>query len=545
MDWLCLLRNINCAEGINPFNTSANLIPWIEFVGIAAFLYTGIQFLSRNETTRYLFTHSVIPKIITGAFALIIGILVFATALPIIRFYNEIPFPYIRKIFLLPTFWELIALILLLALVIFLLTISLFPKIRWYFWRIKSFKANPNKYFESIRYLVVSGEQSNEFYGLVVKSLLDGNLKYILSQLKERGNKLTEQESLAYYLVNIVLSNNGFIRYLTEKDKMALLYILNEIRQSGSKNVSDFIQAISYNLFISQKSLLEFEIGNFGEGFEQPIIKEFYADAFFYKNFDLFFGVKYWRIGNIDLSFVRKARKVLESQMQDYFSDCNRQAKYSGHNSIHWGLEMMASMYENIILDIHKLDEETIYENKHRDIKGEIESFFQHSENCLHEYFNRKPCISDFEMKVEENSVTEALIESIFKTIEALSWIKEAQEYVRMSVLMAFDWIWDSYNIKGELKDNLQKKMFEKFDERIKENLKGQYPSMTRVLMSISGISNEGKGLSKLLNKYKSKILRAIKVKKNVVRFIPSDWIFDKKKNLYKHKHGAIQMKLD
>jgi hypothetical protein len=416
-------------------------------------------------------------------------------------------------------------------LIFFYLIITFVPSFLLIFYKYSSKK--PQKFFDEV-YELLKYRRDGSLYPILVNLLLaNDNLLRILENIREwepeenRNDRYKE----SYEFINLLLTDGAFLRYLCKRDKFSLLQILRIIKSSGSTQVSNFVRLLSEKL-LTENSLLDTEVDYKENESYRDILTNLYLDPFFLTNFNLY-DVSYLR-DIIPLSSLEKLTMAMELSITLYFQKISYQVPHIFSNPYFSGLEALKSEFKKIIFKIR--EENPFYGNGYQDLLIRIQIFISGIQTIFE---NENIQIGVREINLEEGSFMKQFVEVMFELISDVSIFcsNEGQDYAR-TFCLDLEWLWDGSIKNVELQKNVRDFMFEKMNERIKENLKGGYPPMIRTLLSISGIGTDPLGEGVLKN-YKNEILALEGTK--VKLLIPYDWEKDENGNYV--RDGSIKIK--
>ncbi|HBB65016.1 MAG: hypothetical protein UR45_C0027G0006 [candidate division WS6 bacterium GW2011_WS6_33_547] len=513
-----------------------NILAWADLLQILALVYAGIEFFSSKKNLKYLLRKSKVSLLTIIILIIVIALNLVVELIPIIRMQDFVHLPFTLPMFILNgLIFKILAISILVGLILFYFCITLYPRLLYFPLRYNDKK--PEKFFETIFGLLkVQTPITVENHRLICELLsFHNNLGHILKHLKhwEPEEERDEQYKYADELLNYALTDKWFLDYLCSKDKYALLFILDTIKQEKATECWSFIRKLSSRL-LSEKSFLDYEISDLGDGAYRCIIDNLYKDNFFYSTYPLF------SITSPDLeeekATLEKITHTMDVAIRDYLSKKeNQNLNRIGLNPFHFGLEYLSRKYESIVYEIR--------DNKNKrgesfEERYEITSFFQQLEYSFMKDGDRHVELSDRESNIEKNTLTNEIVQRVFELCESLASLSdnEGQELAR-DATFEFGWLWEGVEKTGEeyLKP-MKNKLLELFEERIKENITGKYPPLVRVLLSINGFSNDY--LGKLLTKYKRRLKPFISKKETQQRFKPYFWVKDKDGG-WKSEYGA------
>jgi len=521
-----------------------DLLSWSSLLQILALIYAGIEFLHTNKNLKYLYKRSKLPQWTL----LTIGIVIFLNLLsdisPVLRQQEAIALPFqLPEMLINGLLLKIVAIFMLTALITYYFIVTLRPQVLQKQLNYK--EKDPDKFLDTVFHLLKFNMPiTTDNYRLVCILLVsDNNLKNILSHLTQWMPKESQSKEyrLANELLNYTLADKGFLNYLTSEDRQSLLKILGIIKESKATECHQFIRKLSSHL-LSHDSLLDIELDRLGDGVYNYITEGFYSEPFFYNNYSLF-DISYNMKGS-DYNVLKKLTTVMESSINDYFSNESNQFGHSLNNPYHFGLEFLVSEFRTLISKLAKqgdyYDDATLLE------RLEVTSFFQHLEFCLSSNEHRKVKLSEPEQTVAEHTLTEDIAKCIFELVDITTRMegKDGQEQAR-SIVMSLDWIWGRHHPADDVHTNLNNRILELFDTRIKENIKGKYSPMVRVLLSLVPISEKGNyGTSVLLYKYKSQLQPLLEDPATQERFKPISWVKDEKGNWIYADTGLLEFEV-
>lgn len=503
-----------------------NILTWVDLLQILALVYAGIEFFSRKKNLKYLLKKTKVSSFTLFIIVIVVVLNLVADSILIIRMQDFIHFPFTLPTFILNGIaFKALAICLLVGLILFYFFIILNPNLL--FFPLRYNDKDPEKFFETIFGLLKSQTPlTAENYRLICELLFyKDTLGCILKHLKywEPEEQRNEQYKYADELLNYALTDKWFLDYLCSKDKYALLFILETIKKEKATECWSFIRKLSSRL-LSEKSFLDYETSDLGDGAYRYIIENLYEDNFFYSKYPLFSITS--PDSESEKALLKKLTHTMEVSIKDYLSKKrNQNLNRIGLNPYYFGLEYLSKKYESIVYEIrdNKNNSGESFEQRF-----EITSFFQQLEYSFMEDGDRQVELSDRESNVEKNTLTNEIAQRVFELCESLASLSdnEGQELAR-DAIFEFRWLWEGVEKKGEeyLKP-MRNKLLELFEERIKENINGKYAPLVRVLLSINGFS--GDDLGKLLTKYKKQLKLLISKKETQQRFKPYFWVKDK-----------------
>ena len=522
-------------------NEIRELLSWASLLQIFALIYAGIEFMSNNQTLKFLFRKSTFPRNTIFTIILVVLLNLFADLSPMIRQQTIVTIPLQLPEFVLNgLLFKASAILFIGALIIDYFLITLFPgKLLK---QLKYNEKNPEKFFNVLFGLLkYTTPVNSDNYRLVRNLLFDSeNFKKILQHLKNWQPKEERSETYRFAdeIVNYLLTDQGFLSYLASEDKFALLKILTLIKDEDAKQCHHFIRKLSARLLCKQ-SFLDPELKELGDGAYRDIMEIFYEQSFFYKKY-LLFDVDYEEKDAMP-SVIEKLTRVLELGIKDYFSQEANQSTNRITNPFHSGMEFLSQRMREILYESDKLHD--VYDNKYQVERHRIIAFFSHLKYSLFSGENRKVKLSEEEMEVSSDTVTGDIVNNIFEVLSNTAMLdsKDGQDIARM-IALQLDWVWDNkHELDKELFRELSNKMITLLDERVEENLKGGYPPVVRVLLSISGISKKGQ-LGKMLKKYEKEIVRQMLHSKTKKTVMPMDWKVSKDNKRFYNENGVLRV---
>lgn len=482
-------------------NPSAGLLlPWFEFIAIAAIIFAVSEFAESNKTRSFLFELSILKKLTAWIMLISTLLIVFANLLPLISA-STVP------IFSYPASYELLVLIFLSILFIVFCLFFMNP----YFFRPRF----GHKTLQKLARIIVRSNDKTTISNLLVLLLVQDKFRRsYLDQIVENASKdvydfpkLGKDEDLP----EIVYLSRQFIDVLLSKEDVCKIiandqyhFISEFIRLAehhnlqGNRTGSIFFDNLVDSLLHEEGSLLARETKRGGyEGVFQPTSSLIYTNDFImwsYSPLPMFYR-------GLPAPSLKLVVHCLEIAFKHYFS--KESSSYS--NFLGRSIKNLGESASSYVYEIPDRDDVDLWRQDTKELSI-IAGFFHKIEYMLSEstdsYEKYKPVFSEDEKQLAKYSVTESIAISAFKFLEAFAWIKNNDDYVRHMLLDAFMWLFYDITAKNSVQQGIQNKFLDLIKARIEENLEDRYPSLIRILCNMYGYQNSRKDLSPVHSYY-------------------------------------------
>jgi hypothetical protein len=286
------------------------------------------------------------------------------------------------------------------------------------------------------------------------------------------------------------MSDKYFCKYLSGNN---IGFLLNIIDKTNKYHLWDscgyvFYDSLCEELFLNDDSHLSKETEFRGVGLHKPISRALFESLELLENYRPFQSFSSWKETNFKVDIINKYISGLEIALKKYFSKA-RGICYAGSAStaLSVAIDYLAGILETITMRIGKCQDDEIYYNKQHDAIMEIEMFY---DGTLHHLLagtsNYSPEFADEEVKIMKDSLAEGIVDSIFKYLEALTYL-EHDEYARHLSTALLWLIFPVSEDRPEIIKNMEEKLLTLLKERVEENKQGHYSSMIKLLINLYG----------------------------------------------------------
>lgn len=346
--------------------------------------------------------------------------------------------------------------------------------------------------------------------------------------------------------IEIDLSGDNIISYIAREDIRFILWIIEyaekySLWRAGS-NI--FFDNLFEQLLKDKNSALTRELKLGGvSGITKPLSNRIFKSMEIIDNYDVF-GALGW---NADISeiVITNVTEGLEISLKTYFT--TDRGSYRGNPSMVLGrtIQNLSQCFSSICVQIAE-QKTDLWRNKYDKKISMISGFYRN----LHYWLIPKaeerwqdaysPSFYEEDLAVQQDTVAEGIVEGLFEFLEGLSYLRN-EEYSRHELVSNLYWILYQPPDVPIIK-SIQNKLLEKIKERVEENFKGNYASMTKLFLNLySGhLYNDKTNVNNPIalyfrDIYKERVIPEIR--KNVKykdSTLPSDWRFDKKGNIFR-----------
>lgn len=486
----CLIGITQCVN-IDGAQMVGSIVRWYEILTLAGIVLAISEFIENKKFKIYIFKHTKLGKSIFTFFLFSISLVFVANILPLIPGQAILIFGY-------PSFWEFLSLLCFTIGLSGVLFFTLSPRLF-----IPKWDRNADSIIDIIRN-AIHYDASNESFR-AISFILHWNLDKILLSLskKPKNVSLALKSSI---LLDEILSNGNFCRYLATNDIGLLLDLINATKKA---KVWDYdinhggilFNSITRELFTSN-SLLDKELEHRGVGLSRPVFNALFSSLEIINNYHIFQSIRPWDREILTESLLKKYVTALEISLRKYFSEDQSVTNVSVALSV--AIENAVEMFDGLINEGRKHDFSG-WNHPYGQELNQVAHFFNEIGDILMGYGvstpPKIPILGEDDKNLSKNSLTKGIADALFQYLDALTHL-QSSDYARF---LACNISWVMYDNGNELKiiSSIRTELLAQLKKRVEENKKGYYSSMVKLLFEIYGFEfDSGIDESNIIGKY-------------------------------------------
>lgn len=298
-----------------------------------------------------------------------------------------------------------------------------------------------------------------------------------------RYRREIEDASYAWSLLQLVAEPQlceTFV-HLCPWDTAAMLNRISD-RKLGSRAAQDFVREIGRQAIICPSSMMAREIGYKGFHAAPVLSHALFENQFINRNYQPLSGLEFGDLKDVDRNTIDRLFHGLRATLATVLD--------AGNYWDDWSLAQMADHLQSAARDVHRqvrADREN-YElviGIHFGLKDLIDDTVKHLEGLDRETYENLYAVID---KQRGHTVLDYLSETIVEMLYSFANDFEGHEDAFWSTAIGiFDAVFDKVGKQPDGMDPLQQRVAIKFIDKVKENMDGFYPALTRVLLPVIG----------------------------------------------------------
>ncbi|KKQ60262.1 MAG: hypothetical protein US82_C0042G0008 [Parcubacteria group bacterium GW2011_GWC1_38_22] len=475
-------------------------------------------------------------------------ILVFAGFLTII-FSSVLPIIKTSNILLFSGTWQIISSLFIISAVLFLFFGASNDKL---------FNKNTDKEFVSALLRRVMSRSPQQIDQAV--DVLSANFEIIIEEIKKssRDNEeISEFKKNSHFILTQIISNPNFTNHVvtTRADFLQrFLHSIKEYHLQEGRSISTASSALIRALFSNKDSFFynELKHSDFGV-YYKPFLEDIFSDQKTFQNLRPFDQITFDFGEYVEIEKLKLFIEALEISLKGYFKSPHDFYNYSHFDH---AFELVKDAFERIIKEacdseskdgwhvMNKIHQITfLFGWKFRDAYKEAREKGLVSQNDIDATVDRKS------FGIYPASITAQYAKLIFELMCALSSYPKKDLIRDYAISLTDDVLFFDEPIFANIRKVLLEYIWEKIDGEPASNIKGFYPVVLPVYLTLTGMSpgNRSSGQKELYNqvvdfletKLKPKIIAGEKMANDELMedvLLPDEVIFNREKNLFQWK---------
>ncbi len=375
-------------------------------------------------------------------------------------------------------------------------------------------------------------------------------------RLFEKKHKLSLQSRNCIKIFS-VLSDPAFCKQLVLHNSSTVIFCIDAIKKKGfhaSERQQDFwarpfLQELVKQAFINEESILYREAEFSGFGIEQKFTKLVFEDIEFVESsFNPMGAISLDSAGNSSRK-IKKLCDITQIACKAYFSS----SLFFFHNSLKTLNLGHAFSESNEVLQTLIFSDEKIEQKNAASLIHELDSFFTEIFKVIvkgtDDYVKKFEGTSlnernnDYINSVKDGIIIhDVLVESMFKFLENLSWVRGNHHKLDKLLFMIFHMYSQNSPTAEQILNKLEEKIFERLDYNFKSN---GYPPIACPLLCIFGLSLFEKDDNSWYGKFRKRFFEYLKLNfepafekfgDEALKFLPSYIAYDKEIGIIHNK---------
>ena len=513
----CLVGLVACKD-IDPAQAVGQIVSWIQVLGLGGVIIAISEFVEKSKLRTYIFKYSIWFKCLFGFF---LGAIVFAVVANLLPLLPGPAWPLIGY----PAAWEILSLLSMTAFAVIFSLMSFQQH-----WFLPKLRAKNLPMLQRVLQSALLDEKSDTSIPAAARFIVGRKGKNLKALIRMAANESEKGHGHAVAIIRELLSTRDYAHYLATADYSQTYYWFVESAKYDWEGGAchGFFESLMRELYQDPNSWLAKEEEPAGLSHSKPL-----HQAIFTAVESLGFFNAFER--SADFSSVHAVRRYFEGltiALEEYFSDTSYQRGWaSPTTTLYYALTNTRNWSWSELPEDKK---EAALEHPIRQQMFAVFMFFSHDIPKFLGAYGDEPKLVPQEKSVEDNWVTDGIVECIFNYLEALSVVKNT-DIARMETGHVF-WLIFQEELKNDVIKNVHRKLVDKVKERVAHSLEGAYSgSMVRLLLDIYGFNfNSEKSDSSELGKFIRELFMSriakecIEDEKFAKRHLPTTWWVEK-----------------
>jgi len=430
------------------------------------------------------------------------------------------------------------------------------------------FNKNTDKYF--IRALIrrITSRLPQQIDN--VADVLNANWGSIIEEIKSipRGkNEISEFKKNTDFIITQIISNPIFTNHIvtTRADFLQqFLYSINSSNLHNNTAIKTAFSALVRALFSNKDSFFYNELRHSDVGiYYKPFLEDVFSDQEILHNMCPFEQIKFEHGEYIEIEKLKLFTEALKIALKSYFKKPRLAYNYSHFDH---AFRLVKDAFEMIVEEARASESKNSWHIKEK--IHQITFLFGWKLRDFYKEAEKNGTISknDLDVTVDKKSygfyptsITAQYAKLIFELFCALSKYPEKDIIRDYAILLIDDILFLDKPIFANIRKVLLKYIWEKIDTGLVSNIKGYYPTVLPVYLTLTGMRPNKESIEQkelynqivefLETKLKPKIIEGVKMRDEELMedvLLPNEIMFNREKNLFewKMRQGIQEMRI-